>query len=96
MINGCSPQEYPAEMFMAFMNELRYSGNNLNQLTRLAHRIGSLHAGRLDEALKEHKRVYTAIFKAVVVPEPVNISTTLERGQLLADEEQTTGGVEDD
>ena len=35
MINGCSPQEYPAEMFRDFMEEIRRVGNNLNQLTKL-------------------------------------------------------------
>jgi len=96
MINGCSPQEYPAEMFRDFMEEIRRVGNNLNQLTKLAHRVGSLHAGKLDGVLEEHRRIYIAIHRAVVLPESVNIPATLERGRLLADVEQTKGGSDND
>ena len=96
MINGCAPQEHPAKMFRDFMEELRRVGHNLNQLTQLAHRVGNIHAGRLDKTLAEYRDSYLKIFRAVVLPEPVNILATLERGRLLAETEQMTGGIEDD
>ena len=88
MVNGCAPKYYPREMIEGLRSELLHIGNNLNQLTHLAHRVGNLHAGRLEETRKECLRLYLAIYRALVVPEPVDIPATLEHGRQIAEAEQ--------
>ena len=88
MVNGCAPKYYPREMITGLRNELLHIGNNLNQLTHLAHRVGNLHAERLDETHKECLRLYLAIYRALVLPGPVDIPATLERGRQIAEAEQ--------
>ena len=87
MINGCSPKERPTDIIWALIKELHYIGNNLNQLTQSAHRFGSIHAGRLDGILKEIHRIYLAIFNEIMLPEPVDVNSTLKHGMLLAETE---------
>ena len=51
MINGCSPGEHPDYAFWAFVKEIHYVGNNLNQLCRMAHQFGNIHVGKLNEVV---------------------------------------------
>ena len=61
MINGCCPREAAPE-FWPFMKEVHALGNNLNQLTSLAHRFGNIHTSKLDEMMEQYKQLVMRIF----------------------------------
>jgi hypothetical protein len=88
LLNGCCPQEHYAIEFWALMREVHAVGNNLNQLTNLAHRVGNIHAGRLDEMMEQYKCLNAVIFDKLYSPEKINIPETLERGRLFTEAEQ--------
>ena len=87
MIRGCSPKEQPTDMIWALLKEIHFIGNNLNQLTQLAHRTGSLHAGKLNGVLEEYRRIYLEIYNEIMLPAPVVIPEVLERGRQLVETE---------
>ena len=87
MINGCCPKEKPPAEFWRILREIHTLGNNLNQLTRLAHQFGSFHAANLDEMSTRHNELSLAIIQRMYEPEGF-VPATLKRGQLLALDEQ--------
>ena len=88
MINGCCPREAAPE-FWTLIKEIHALGNNLNQLTNLAHKFGSIHAAKLDEMMEQYKRLVPRIYDGFYLPENVNISATLERGKQVTEAEDS-------
>lgn len=66
-------------------------GNNLNQLTHLAHRFGNIHAAMLDEFIKQYRELILTITQRMIAPDDLDIPATLERGRQLAEAEQAEG-----
>jgi len=89
MINGCQPKEKPPADFWEFKKELHALGNNLNQITRLAHRFGSIQATKLDDALKQYYAFALEVSRKMKLPEKVNIPATLEQGRRIAENDST-------
>ena len=88
LLNGCCPQEHHTTEFWAMMKEFHAIGNNLNQLTNLAHRVGGIHTGKLNEMMAQYKQLHAAIFDKLYSPEKINIPATLERGQQVAEDDR--------
>jgi predicted DNA-binding protein len=88
MINGCCPQERPDMDYYQFMQALYRLGNNLNQVTHLAHKFGSLQTGKLEQLRNQHIDLIRIITKRMILPEKLDIPTILERGQHLTETEQ--------
>ena len=91
MINGQTPKDFPPIEYHKMMNELQHIGNNLNQLTRMAHQFGSLHSKGLDETLNDFDKKYLEIVNAVMVPierDKAEIAAILEQGKLQAEKDK--------
>ena len=96
MINGSRPKERPSMDYFNFMKGFYHLGNNLNQITHLAHKFGSLHTAKLEQFYKQYIGMIRVIEERMIAPDDLDVPATLERGRLLAQTEQITGGVEDD
>lgn len=81
MINGCRPKENPPMEFWEFKRELHALGNNLNQLTHLAHRVGGIHTAKLDEMKEKFNKLVITISNRMMMPDDLDIPVTLERGR---------------
>ena len=88
MINGCRPKERPGMDYFQFMNGFYHLGNNLNQITQLAHKFGSLHTAKLEQFFKEYVDMIYIIENRMIAPDDLDVPATLERGRLLAEAEQ--------
>jgi len=92
MINGCRPKERPGMDYFHFMNEFYHLGNNLNQITHLAHKLGSLHAAKLEQFYKQYIAMIHIIEERMIAPDDLDIPATLERGRVIAETEQKEEG----
>ena len=88
MINGCRPKEHPGMDYFKFMNGFYHLGNNLNQITQLAHKFGSLHTAKLEQFFKEYVDMIYIIENRMIAPDDLDIPATLEHGRLLTEAEQ--------
>ena len=88
MINGVWPKERPPAEYWPLLSELYRIGNNINQLTYMAHRPGGIHAKRLEEMYILFAKTLFRIQEAVVLPDTVDIPAALERGRQLAEMEE--------
>jgi len=86
MINGCCPREVLPE-FWEFKKYILAIGNNLNQLTRLAHRTGSLHIIKVDKLCDDFHELYRCMLELMIAPEDLNVQEVLERGRKLTESE---------
>lgn len=80
MINGVLPKENPPADYHAMKRELYNIGNNLNQLTALAHRSGKIDTKRFDEAMKKFDQIERN-FSLNTMPEKIDINAVLERAK---------------
>lgn len=85
MINGSRPKENPGMDYFHFMRGLYHLGNNLNQITHLAHKFGSLHTAKLEQFYKQYIDIIRLIAERMIAPDDLDIPATLERGRLLAE-----------
>ena len=88
MINGLQPKEKPPMEFWEFKRELYALGNNLNQLTHLAHRVGGIHSAKLDEMKKQFNRLVLDISYRMINPDKADVLAVLERGRKVVEDEQ--------
>jgi hypothetical protein len=88
MINDCQPKENPPPEFWGFMREIHALGNNLNQLTNLAHKFGSLHAAKLDNFSNQYTDLIRAVMQRMIAPDDLDISAVLESGQKISEQEE--------
>ena len=88
MINGCRPKEKPPAEFWEFKREFHALGNNLNQLTHLAHMVGGIHAAKLDEMKERFNRLVLDISSRIIVPDKLDIPATLEQGRQVAEDDR--------
>lgn len=65
LILGHTIHPLPPADYITFAQQLRYIGNNLNQLTRKANALNVIDAQRYDEAIKDLNRLYAAISDAL-------------------------------
>ena len=94
MINGVWPKERPPAVYWPLLSELHHIGNNLNQLTYMAHRLGGIHVKRLEEMYTLFAETLFRIQKTVQWPDTADIPAALERGRQLAEAEQSAKGEE--
>lgn len=71
LINGYVPRECPPIDYFDMMNALYNNGNNINQLTRIAHITRSIHEDALEKTLKEYNRLLGAISERMILPEKI-------------------------
>lgn len=71
------------------MRALYRIGNNLNQLLHLSHKFGSIHATQLEKLNEQMNDLILLITRQMITPDDLDTSQTLERGRLLADQEQS-------
>jgi hypothetical protein len=94
MINGVWPKERPPAEYWPLLSEMYRIGNNLNQLTYMAHRLGGIHTKRLEEMYKLFAETLFSIQKTVQWLDTADIPAALERGRQLAEAEQNAKGEE--
>ena len=66
LICGFQPKELPPPDFYPMMRQLYYCGNNLNQIARKAHALGSIDAEKYDEAVAEFREIVEEISRKMV------------------------------
>ena len=66
LIDGIQPRELPLPDFYPMMRQLYYCGNNLNQIARKAHALGSIDAEKYDEAVAEFREIVEEISRKMV------------------------------
>lgn len=72
LITGTVPKERPSEDFLEIIQQLRSIGNNLNQLTMIAHKIGSIDIVRYKKDIVELNKNILEIREKVLLPEEKN------------------------
>lgn len=72
LINGYCPKEKPKEDYFVIINQLRRIGNNLNQLTMIAHKTGSIDIVRYKKDIAELNKNILEIREKVLLPEEKN------------------------
>ena len=73
LINGLVPTDLPPPDFHKMMTELRYIGNNINQIAQKAHLLNVIDSKQFDEAYDQYKSSYIKIFEAVMLPRKIKI-----------------------
>lgn len=68
LIAGVVPREAPPPEYFAFMRELHYVGNLLNQIAQKAHVLNVIDAKRYDEASKQWEAFIREVTAAVILP----------------------------
>ena len=61
LVSGCTLRERPPESYKALASQVAAIGNNLNQLTRLAHSTGKIENAQLAEANRLMQRIWQLI-----------------------------------
>lgn len=88
MINGCSVKEQAPAVFRKYVNEANKVTTSFINILHFARHTGCIDIETVNEQIEEHKRIYMAIFNAVIGPEKVNIPETVERGRMVAEADQ--------
>lgn len=68
LLHGYEPREKPDERFYAAMQEMCAIGNNLNQLTAKAHKLGFMDAPMLHELSKNFAQFQLKIEQQFLLP----------------------------
>lgn len=68
LIAGVVPREAPPPEYFAFMRELHYVGNLLNQIAQKAHVLNVIDAKRYDEGSKQWEAFIREVTAAVILP----------------------------
>ena len=68
LISGEVPQALPSEAYWDVLKELRAIGNNLNQLSKMAHAYGSIRASQYEENIIELKRIILVMMESHLLP----------------------------
>jgi hypothetical protein len=68
LINGLVPTDIPPPDYFSMMKELRYIGNNLNQIAQKAHILNALDVKRYDENIAMLNKAIIDITNAVMLP----------------------------
>ena len=68
LIDGVLPQERPPLDFYKMLTELRYIGNNMNQLTRIAHATGRIDREKFERLTDEIKPLASMLYRYVTEP----------------------------
>ena len=87
MIEGCCPKERPDDRFYVVMRQLAGMSNNCNQLARKAHALGFIDAPMYRQEAEKWMKFRMDMMDKYLMPEPVDIPATLERGKLLFESE---------
>ncbi|MCH5353493.1 MAG: plasmid mobilization relaxosome protein MobC [Acutalibacter sp.] len=87
MIEGLAPQDAPPPEYRQTLQALYRIGNNLNQLSAIAHAKGWLHAQKLEEALGDFSKTILLLTEQQA-PKKANVKATLERGRLISEMEE--------
>ena len=87
MIEGCCPKERPDDRFYVVMRQLAGLSNNCNQLARKAHALGFIDAPMYKQEAEKWMKFRMDMMDKYLMPEPVDIPATLERGKLLSESE---------
>lgn len=88
MINGQAPHDKPPADYFRMMKEVYRVGNNLNQLASMAHKFGSFHAQKLDEAVKQLDKLILDITDEIIAPKDFDKVEILEQGRLQAEKDK--------
>ena len=89
MIKGQTPKDKPPVDYFNMMKEIYCIGNNLNQLTHLAHRFGSIHAKQLDETMEQFANLELAILDTIISPGKMDVAAVLECGRIQDGKDQS-------
>lgn len=68
LIDGVLPQERPPFDFYLILSQLRYIGNNMNQLTRIAHATGRIDWKEFERLTDEIKPLASMLYRYVTEP----------------------------
>ena len=68
LIAGVVPREAPPPEYFAFMRELHYVGNLLNQIAQKAHVLNVIDVKRYDEGSKQWEAFIREVTAAVILP----------------------------
>lgn len=68
LIDGVLPQERPPLDFYLILSQLRYIGNNMNQLTRIAHATGRIDWKEFERLTDEIKPLASMLYRYVTEP----------------------------
>ena len=68
LIAGVVPREAPPPEYFAFMRELHYVGNLLNQIAQKAHVLNVIDVKRYDEGSKQCEAFIREVTAAVILP----------------------------
>ena len=68
LIAGVVPREAPPPEYFAFMRELHYVGNLLNQIAQKAHVLNVIDAKRYDEGRRQWEAFIREVTAAVILP----------------------------
>lgn len=68
LIDGVLPQERPPLDFYKMLTELRYIGNNMNQLTRIAHATSRIDREKFERLTDEIKPLASMLYRYVTEP----------------------------
>lgn len=71
LINGYIPREKPSQSFFEMVQQLRKIGNNINQLTMIAHRTNSIDIMKLKKELNYLNQSIGDIREQVLLPRKV-------------------------
>ena len=68
LIDGVLPQERPPFDFYLILSQLRYIGNNMNQLTRIAHATGRIDWKEFERLTDEIKPLASMLYRYITEP----------------------------
>lgn len=72
LIMGIVPKELPSLDFISLIKQLRYIGNNINQIAMIANRDGNINSSRYERDMKELDSVVSDIVTAIYSEERFN------------------------
>ena len=75
LIAGVVPREAPPPEYFAFMRELHYVGNLLNQIAQKAHTLNVMDVQRYDRDMRMFEDTIKKITEAVILPETMKEET---------------------
>jgi len=94
MIEGCCPKERPDDRFYVVMRQLAGMSSNCNQLARKANALGFIDAPMYKQEAEQWAKFRKDMVDRYLMPEPVDIPATLERGRFISETGRREGDGE--
>ena len=96
MMKGCRPKERPSMDWFKFYSQLCRIGNNLNQLTHLAHHNGAADADSFQQYRADFSELLLALMDELYSPEKLDATKLVREAKASLAKESETDTLLDD